>query len=203
MHHNVTQKECKRCGKCCVKGGPALHTKDRGLVVSGSLMPVDLITIRRGEPVFDPLSNQVIMLEKELIKIRGKDKIGECKFFDSAVNSCLIYHKRPLECRLLKCWDTSDLENVYMKDLLSRKDLIPEGTILYKIVEKHSSIFDMCKITPFLLQQKKEAYGKTELEEIVQKEEQFRQSISQELSLNRLEMDFFFGRPIKELKLLF
>ena len=199
MHINVTDEECKRCGKCCNKGGPVLHTPDRMLVVNGILSPADLLTIRKGEPGFDPCSNRVVLLEKELIKIRGVSKIGMCKFFDSKRHACSIYDSRPLECKLLKCWDTSELESIFMKDLLQRKDLIPVSTLLFELIENHDRVFDIRKITQGL--PNFPGFGSENfsvIERAIREESRFRQEVINGLSLKETDMDFFFGRSLEE-----
>ncbi len=199
MHINVTHEECKRCGRCCVKGGPVLHTSDRVLVVDGILSPVDLLTIRRGEPGFDPCHNKVVMLESELIKVRGRDKIGTCKFYDPQRYACLIYDKRPMECRLLKCWDTKELEAVFMRDLLIRRDLVPPGTALFELIERHDLVFDLRKITEILLNSSDSCMGNTSIiNKLIEEERCFRQKVIRELSIGEAELDFFFGRPLEE-----
>ena len=50
-----TAGECRRCGTCCEKGGPALHGEDRPLVDRGQVPARCLFTIRAGEPVRDDM----------------------------------------------------------------------------------------------------------------------------------------------------
>ncbi len=199
MQHNVSQTECKRCGKCCVAGGPALHLEDRELVVRGQLQPADMVTYRLGEPAFDPVTRQVIVLEVELIKLRGVRKIGACKFYDQKGHRCEIYNLRPLECRLLKCWDTRELEAVFMQNLLCREDLIPKNTGLWRLIERHDNLFNMREITGLFLAEREELgkAGKL-IKELGEKELAFRQSVANELDLDEASLDFFLGRPVVE-----
>ena len=46
--------ECKRCGTCCIKGGPVLHSVDLALITEGVIRPDQLVVIRHGEPAYNP-----------------------------------------------------------------------------------------------------------------------------------------------------
>ena len=200
MHHNVTQKECKRCGKCCVAGGPALHIEDRNLVVTGRLKPSHLITFRSGEPAYDPRRKRIVFLKKELIKIRGREKIGACMFYDKDKNSCTVYSWRPLECRLLKCWDTSDLEEVYMKRLLTRRHLIPDGSILYTLIDRYETLFgleQLCAAAADLATGKSGIVNR--LKVLIDKDLEFRRAVIRDFSVSSVDLDFFLGRPVSEI----
>jgi Fe-S-cluster containining protein len=127
---NQSLSECKRCGTCCIKGGPSLHFEDKDLLTNGSIKHEHLVTIRKGEMAHIPLCEEPAPLTQELIKIGGKGKDWECTFFDRDQNLCTIYEHRPLECRLLECWNTSALEDVVGQDTLTRADIIdPDNPI--------------------------------------------------------------------------
>ncbi len=197
MHHNVTQTECKRCGKCCLAGGPALHLADKDIVVSGFLRPADLVTFRTGEPAVDPRTGTLIILENELIKIRGENKVGACKFYSGIDRGCLVYQNRPLECRLLRCWDTSALEAVLLKELLSRAVLIPAASLIGRLIAEHGKIFNM-RFIASCLSERRAGNFLTFFEEAVNKELRFRKEVMSEFSIDECQMDFFFGRSMEE-----
>ena len=135
------QSECKRCGICCQKGGPALHKEDIVLLRS-SVIPLDnLVTIRKNEPAYRPDLDKIMPAENEFIKLGGKGKSWECFFYDSANSSCLIHAKRPVECRLLQCWDTSGVEAVIGKEYLTRLDIIPKDNPIISYISRHE---DLC-----------------------------------------------------------
>ena len=48
-----------------------------------------------------------------------------------------MYDHRPLECRVLKCWDTQDIEAVYEKDRLTRRDILDGIAGLWELIEEH------------------------------------------------------------------
>ncbi|NPA95479.1 MAG: YkgJ family cysteine cluster protein [Thermodesulfobacteria bacterium] len=200
MQHNVTQTECKRCGKCCSAGGPALHVEDRDLVVEGKLEPGDLVTFRQGEPAYDPVTKRVIILESELIKVRGRAKVGACKYYLPEGNACSIYAHRPLECRVLKCWNTRELEEILMKRLLSRGQLIPPHSTLWELIVEHDRLFDMRKLTGMFLVEKDGKLTQLQgfLRELEEKEGSFRSRVVADFGIDSAAMDFFFGRPVIE-----
>jgi Fe-S-cluster containining protein len=120
----LPQKECRRCGTCCLKGGPALHSEDLALLQGNFLHKEDLITIRKGEPLLSLSGENVHPAPAEFFKVKGRDAEWTCIFFDRRKASCRIYDRRPLECSLLQCWDTAALEKVAGKNLLNRFDII-------------------------------------------------------------------------------
>lgn len=56
---------CRRCGTCCEKGGPALHTDDRMLIENGHIPARYLFTIREGEPVVDNVKENPIFAQTD------------------------------------------------------------------------------------------------------------------------------------------
>ncbi len=123
--------QCKKCGTCCRKGGPVLHQEDRELLRTGQLELHHLVTIRKGEMAFSPLTDTLQATDRELIKTAGRSSNWTCCFYNEQSSGCTIYENRPLECRLLQCWDTAPLEAVIAKDTLARTDIIgPDDPIL-------------------------------------------------------------------------
>ncbi len=123
---NELQTECKRCGMCCTKGGPALHSQDLELVHGGQLPIEKLITIRKGELAHNPLTGAVQPVKSELVKIKGTGKDWRCTYFNNAARGCTIYGSRPLSCRTLKCWAPDELLKIVEKDTLSRMDILTD-----------------------------------------------------------------------------
>ncbi|WP_334110790.1 YkgJ family cysteine cluster protein [Thermodesulfitimonas autotrophica] len=132
-----SQRGCIRCGTCCRKGGPVLHHQDKEIIRAGHAGYQHLITIRRGEMAFDPLSNGLRPAAQELVKVRGRGKEWCCAFFDAARSACTIYPHRFRECRLLKCWDPADLLAVVGKETLVRADLINPGDPILEMIALH------------------------------------------------------------------
>lgn len=131
------QNECIRCGACCLKGGPALHHEDRKLILQNTIRLEHLVTIRQGEPAVSPLGDKLEYLQAEIIKLKGQANDWACLFFDRQNSSCLIYQHRPIECTLLKCWDTNDLEMIINKKLLCRTDIINDDSPILEQIAIH------------------------------------------------------------------
>ncbi len=135
----IDRNQCLRCGTCCTKGGPSLHRDDINLLKDGHLSYSDLITIRLGESAFSPVSGKVEPVKQELVKLAGKSRSWTCGFYnDSGKESlCELYENRPLECRLLKCWDPQDLLSVIGKESITRRDIINPGDPILEIITLH------------------------------------------------------------------
>ena len=116
--NKVKTKECRRCGECCRRGGPALHSGDLELLEDGILAPTDLVRIRKDEPVFDQIKGRVIPAAAEMLKLAGRNGSWCCRFFRADPPACSIHARRPLECRLLFCRAPEAVAAVAGRDLL-------------------------------------------------------------------------------------
>jgi len=136
---------CQRCGTCCKKGGPSLHLEDQGLVETGRIPLSALVTIRKGEFVYNGRTGRVQRTKGEFIRIQGREKTGwTCLYWDEQDHSCGIYPDRPIECRALTCWDTAAIEAIYEAPRLTRVELLQNASSewieLIRIHEEHCSI---------------------------------------------------------------
>lgn len=194
----ATSAACRRCGTCCQKGGPALHGADLPLIRQGWLHPDDLITIRQGEPVFSPLTNGIEPARTELIKISGKGDSWACRFFNPAAKACGLYAHRPLECRLLQCWEPTALTSVIYEDCLRRQDIVPDNGELKALIELQEG---ECAFAT--LAAKVEAFKEgndrnllTEISRLVTLDLRIRQRAVQALNLSLGAELLYFGRPL-------
>ncbi len=191
-----------RCGACCMKGGPTLHAEDRHLIAAGRVRREDLITIRKGELTHIPDREGLHPAGTEIVKISGKGRTWECLFFDRAGSSCRIYEHRPLECRILKCWDTAELLSVIGKDPLRRADVIdPEDPVL-ELIEGHEeecSVRQMEDLLSLLSGSNEDPAAFEELEELIQRDLTFRAAAVSAFSLPLSAELFMFGRPLFKL----
>ncbi len=200
-----TSKEitsCIRCGTCCAKGGPALHSEDRQIVMAGYIRTEHLITIRKGELTHTPDREGLRPTQHEIVKIAGKGGTWECLFLGKAESSCMIYEHRPLECRILKCWDTAELLSVIGKDLLKRSDIIDPGDPILKLIDDHEkkcAIHDMEDILSSLSDKDENLTSLKELEELVQEDLTFRAKAVSEFTLPPSVEVFMLGRPLFKL----
>lgn len=197
MFNNISH--CQRCGTCCKKGGPALHETDRHLLLSGHIGYHQLTTIRKDEPAFSPLSGKIEHVPREFIKVSGRGKTWVCCLFDETGPSCSIYENRPLECRLLKCWDTADLVSVIGKDSLTRFDLIDPENPLLDIIRSHEEECSVLKVEALisaLLKNPGSTEILAELEKLVCNDLIMRSRAVAEFGLTLPVELFFFGRPL-------
>lgn len=194
------QDGCRRCGTCCKNGGPALHSEDLALIRSGKL-PLDrLTTIRKGEMVLEPADQQLIPARQEFLKISGSRGTWACTYFDETAMGCRIYAHRPLGCRVLKCWDTTEILELAGKDLITRMDVIsPDDPIrpLIPVHEKKVPLDRLETISKTLSRSSKKTI-KT-LERQCNQDLKFRNEVVADFGLSvGMEM-FYFGRPLFEL----
>lgn len=192
--------QCRRCGTCCSKGGPALHYPDKALIESGIIGINDIYTLRRGELAFDNVKGKLEPLQSECIKIKGKNNTWMCRFYDEENNTCRIYQNRPVECQALSCWDTREIEGMYDKDRLTRKNLISENDGLWRLIEAHEQRCDYMLLTNLIKQIDSDSNDESmeKILNIILYDANMRPLIVEKTGLEPAFMDFFFGRPLAE-----
>ena len=194
-------QHCRRCGTCCKKGGPALHVEDRDLVENGRIPLKDLYTIRRGELVRDNVRECLQPLKKEIIKIKARQAgSATCRFFADDRAVCQIYSARPLECRVLQCWDTREIERIYAQGRLCRKDLIGKLEGLWELIEDHNRRCSYEKLERLISRQQRNPGEKNfeDILEMVQYDAELRKLVIEKSGLDPEMLDFLFGRPLAE-----
>lgn len=197
-------EKCKQCGTCCRKGGPALHSQDLALIRESGIIDIaDLVTLRKGELAYDQPAGKVQPLEEEIVKIRGTGVEWTCKFFAPESNACRIYHSRPIECQLLFCEDPDPLMEIYDKDRITRKDLLPEGHPLLELAQEHDEkcsplkVAELSAIITEADKTGKEAPEATsELAEILSYDRSMRELVAEKTGIPESSLDFLFGRAL-------
>ncbi len=191
-------EKCRRCGTCCRNGGPTLHLKDKHLVENGIIPLKSLFTIREGEPANDNIKKSIQPAATDIIKIKGQNNSTVCGFFNSKDNVCKIYEHRALECRVLKCWDTQEIEQIYSKTRLVRKDLISGVAGLWDLLEEHQRRCSYEIIQNFisLYKSDKKNNSMKGLIEIINYDTHFRRLIIKRSELDPGILEFLFGRPL-------
>jgi Fe-S-cluster containining protein len=193
-------RECRQCGTCCKKGGPAFHKEDRHLIESGVIHTRFLYTIRQGEMARDNVSGALVPVESDIIKIKGRGGTDwTCVFFDDDNHQCTIYANRPLECRALKCWDVRDIQSIYNFDRITRKDLIGDVEGLWDLVADHQQrcAYEIIgKLVSPAQKGNPDAIGS--IVEIVQYDQKLRPLLVAQSGIDAQMLDFLFGRPLTE-----
>ena len=194
---NARITECIRCGTCCKKGGPSFHLADKHLIDKGIILSKYLFTIRKGELAYDNVRQELLPLSSELIKIKGKNDSSTCIFFNESKKKCKIYKNRPVECKAMKCWDTREIEKIYSKNRLTRKDLLFGIEGLWGLVKDHQSQCSYEKIKKMLQKQDngKDAIQK-EILEMIRYDTQIRHLVVKKGGMDSEILDFLFGRPL-------
>jgi len=194
---------CRRCGACCLKGGPALHAQDLPLFdAGGPLSLAQVITLRAGETAFDQVRGQTSPLEAEVLKLRGptnEDPSWSCALYDHKASACTLYGERPAECRALSCQDTSALAAMYDQDRLCRRDFFPVGHGVLAVMAEHEALVPAGRVAPLagLLR----AGGQDaldageELARMALADQAFRKGLAERAGVGFEFHDFFLGRP--------
>jgi len=182
------------------KRGPALHTEDKSLVEEGHIKLLSLYTIRRDEVVHDNVLGHVGPLSSEIIKIRGHDNSRSCLFLDLNGNTCMIYDHRPLECRILQCWDTLALERIYGAEHLTRRDFLAHVEELWDVVEDHEERCAYRRVAALRAapdrDEKEEELKK--VSEILRYDMEIRRLVVEEAGVDPAITDFIFGRSMAD-----
>lgn len=185
--------QCRQCGACCRKGGPALCRDDLDLVRQGYIRPDQLVVIRQGEMGYNPSVGRLEPVPVELLKIRGQGGGWTCLFF-AEENRCTIYAHRPVTCRILKCWQPEELLATIYHNTLRRADLINPGDPILAEIARHERVCPGKKFTD-LLAKTGGADSLARLSELVRADLAIRAEVAQKTGLS-LELEFFlFGRP--------
>ena len=195
----INRKTCIRCGTCCQKGGPVLHHQDKQILLEGHVGHEHLVTIRKGELAFDPVSGTLTPVAQELVKVRGKGNDWSCCFFDRENSSCTIYEHRFLECRLLKCWDPSELQSIIGKETVTRADLINPGDPVMDVIEFHERqcpYDEVEKLVAVLSAQNSQPQILARLHALIRRDLAIRAYAIAELGLKEECEPFIFGRPL-------
>lgn len=182
---------CSRCGECCRQGGPALHAADRELLENGVIRLAELYTIRRGEPARDNIRGRIESVASDIIKIKSRSGGTTCLFYDTDAGACRIYDRRPEECRVLKCWDTRAICDLYGRDRLSRQDILEGRHGLWDLVKEHQQTCDYGGIEELIRRgdQQKLAY-------LIRYDRNLRRLTVEKTGLDTEVLDFLLGRPL-------
>ena len=200
MNQEKSVFECRRCGTCCEKGGPSFHIEDKQLIEKGIIPAKFIYTIRQGELAYDNIRRALLPVTSDVIKIKGRAETRCCMFYDEQETTCRIYENRPVECRALKCWDTRELEDIYEKNRLTRRNLLAEVEGVWDLIDEHGRRCSYKKLGQLVarLKQEKSNAVAGQILEIVEYDNQLRKLVVERGQLDEQILDFLFGRPLEE-----
>jgi len=181
-----------------------LHQEDKKILQAGEIGYQHLVTIRPGETAFNPLTAQLEPVSHELVKVGGRGQDWACLFFRAVPGaSCGIYRQRPLECRLLKCWDTAELAAVVGKNTISRADIIKPADPLLRFIAIHEQQCSCRRLNELLAALPEAAAGAAAasgilagLTGLARRDLALRAQARAELGLSIAVELFVFGRPL-------
>jgi Fe-S-cluster containining protein len=192
--------KCRRCGTCCRKGGPSFHLEDKMSIEKGMIPLKYIYTIRKGERCYDNIKACFLPASSDILKIKGQKGSWTCVFFNETDKGCTIYDNRPMECRILKCWDTEEIKRIYSQNRLTRKDLISSVEGLWELVEDHQErcSYDLLKYFVDALDKDHRNEALEGILAIIEYDNKIRNLSVQKAGLDPDLTDFLFGRPIIE-----
>jgi hypothetical protein len=103
-----------------------------------------------------------------------------------------------MECQMLKCWDTRDIEKIYLKDMLTRKDLISGIKGLWELVEDHQQKCDYGLLDTLTSNYKddKKKEDEEQIFEMIRYDAHLRELIVKKGNMDKEMLDFLFGLPV-------
>lgn len=201
--------QCRQCGTCCRKGGPALHKEDARLLTEGVLQLQDLCTFRAGELVRDTSNDHVVPLPEEIVKIAApfgsRPDDWTCRFLMEN-NRCFIHDRHPAECRALFCDDPKELLAMHGEDRLDRKSILellhaPEW--LMDSVEAHEARCNYAALIELASHLEEQVAARKALVEVVEYDRAFRELMMEKGKVQKELLDFLFGRPLMHTVIMF
>ena len=185
------RRQCKQCGRCCQNGGPALHGDDLPLVGT-SLALDDLLCVRVGEMSLHPVTGRAEPAAWEFIKVAGRAGSWQCRFLtDDLV--CALHPDKPLECRVLECWQSQPLLDLLGHDLLNRSHLLPDEPRLAAMIDEHDRQCACALLGPYL---EGKRLPDDFLQELLHRDMLIRQEAAALFSLSAAREMLYFGRPL-------
>ncbi len=191
---------CLRCGDCCRQGSPTLYVEDMTILRQGIIKRLDLLTLRPGEIGFSNATQDLVLLPEERIKIKEKPGGRECLFLDPETKGCSIYEDRPLQCRVMECWNPDNFQGLNSHAFLSRKELLNPDDPLIPIIESHTKRCGVTDLQEALSGIKKGmAAAQDEALDILFFDQHLREYLNQEQGIALENQVFLIGRPVSDL----
>jgi len=179
-----------------------MHRQDIRILREGYAGHQHLVTIRKGERAYNPISGKAEPVTREIVKVIGKETDWTCFFFDEEGSSCSIYEHRFLECSLLQCWDLSQILPVIGRNTLCRFDLINPDDPIREVIATHELECPFSEVESLLVAlsngaEKAEIFQK--LTDLVKKDITLRAYAIDELEMKKEYELFIFGRRLSQI----
>lgn len=198
MPSPVAEIACRRCGRCCRLGGPALHAADLPLVRDGRLGPRHLVTLRRGQGVTDNVTGTVGPSAEELVKLRPKPGGRACMFYHEPP-ACAIHEASPVECRALFCDDPAALAALYAADRLARADILDPADPLAELCAHHEAETDLVRLAELCRRAVAgDDAAREQARAVARFDAAFRELLPKRLGLAPDTLPFYLGWPLAE-----
>lgn len=195
-----TRPFCLRCGECCQKGSPTLYAEDLGILRRGIIKRTELITLRPGEIGFSNVTNDLVLLTEERVKVKEKPGSRQCLFFNPENLGCRIYEDRPLQCRVMECWNPDGYQSLDAQLFLSRKELLSPDDPLIPVIEGHERRCAVSKLQKALSQiQRDRTSAQEEALDILLYDRHLRVFMEEKHGIGQESQGLLFGRPLFDL----
>ena len=195
-----TRPFCLRCGECCLKGSPTLYADDLGILRQGIIKRTELITLRHGEIGFSNVTNDLVLLTEERVKVKEKPGSRQCLFLNPGDKGCRIYEDRPLQCRVMECWNPDDYQSLDSHRFLSRKELLSPDDPIIPVIEAHEKRCAIPKLQEALSSiNKGRASAQEEALDVILYDQHLRRLLEEQKGIGPENQVFLFGRPLKDL----
>ena len=189
-------QRCLRCGTCCRKSSPTLYADDLPTIEAGNIDRKRLYTLRAGEMVRDPRSDEQIVLENDLIKLYERSG-GGCYLLDDHL--CSTYEHRPLQCRNLECWSGRHAGELEDHPRLTRQQLFRDDETALQLIEEMDVKLPASGFTEALLAAREgEAEATGRAIEFIEVDHRLRAAIEERYGFEASEQELLFGRDAIE-----
>jgi len=107
---------------------------------------------------------------------------------------------RPLECRILECWNTAKIEAIYQRERLCRQELLSLTPHLKDLVAYHESrcAYREVKKCIHRLKQGENKHVLDNLYEMLSFDNHIRSLVMEKSICKEDNMDFLFGLPLEK-----
>jgi Fe-S-cluster containining protein len=200
----ATRPYCLQCGDCCRQGSPTLYLEDTPILRQGVIQRMDLLTLRAGEIGFSNATQDLVLLDEEQVKVKEKPGSRECLLLDSGTGVCSIYEDRPIQCRVMECWNPDFFYDLKSKKYLTRKELLNPADPLLPVIESHGQRCSVDDLQRALSRVKRGfADAQAEAMDILFFDRHLREFLTREQGISPENQMFLIGRPVSDLIISF